>query len=74
MQRELWRIERERAFFELKRRWRGGVEWPKTSKLPRLILHINILDVVIADPKERWSAQKEEEEEKEEVETTEGRS
>ena len=32
IQRELRVAEMERALFELEKRWRGGVEWPQTSK------------------------------------------
>jgi hypothetical protein len=31
-QRELQLMERDRALLELERRWRGGEQWPQTSK------------------------------------------
>ena len=43
----------ERALFELEKRWRGGVEWPQTSKTTWFIktIYITLLDGVIAYPK-----------------------
>ena len=38
-EREIQLAERERALLELERRWRGGEQWPQTSKTAWLILN-----------------------------------
>ena len=40
-------MERDRALLELERRWRGGEQWPQTSKLHGLLLNfIKFIDLL----------------------------
>ena len=51
-EREIQLAERERALLELERRWRGGEQWPQTSKTAWLFSKLHhSLDCIIDYPK-----------------------